>query len=442
MFYNYLKLAWRVLGRKKFFTAISLFGISFTLAILMLIVSFFETQFGKNAPLQDRDRMIYVTRVQLQDIVIDTTFNIDSSMVNGQMVFDSIMKFTNESRSTTTSSISIRFLQNYYSNLDHAENFTIYVPGVSFNSYINNTKIVLNLNYTDYNYWDIMHFDFIEGRAYDKSMFDLAEQVVVITDKLAKEYFGREENILGENIFMDGKNHKVIGVVKKPYSAFISADIFTPMTLMSRYPGKIEEYTGPAECIFLAKSRASVSSLKNEILGIAEKVPMDIIPNYNKFNIYPATISETVSNEILWLDDATKAKHIMVLILGSFIALFVLLPTLNLINLNVSRILERSSEIGVRKAFGASKMNILMQFVFENIVLTVLGGIIGFLLAMILINLLNNSGLLNGNKLSINLSFFIYSFLIIIFFGIISGTLPAYRMSKLNIVKALKENQL
>jgi putative ABC transport system permease protein len=104
--------------------------------------------------------------------------------------------------------------------------------------------------------------------------------------------------------------------------------------------------------------------------------------------------------------------------------------------------MERSSEIGVRKAFGAHSGNILFQFVFENIVLTFIGGIIGFVLAILLLNTINGSNFLNGTTLSFNYIVFIYSFLICLGFGILSGFLPAYKMSRVHIVNAIKNNQL
>ena len=58
--------------------------------------------------------------------------------------------------------------------------------------------------------------------------------------------------------------------------------------------------------------------------------------------------------------------------------LFITLPTMNLVSINLSRIMERASEIGVRKAFGASSRTLVGQFVMENVVLTVIGGAIGF----------------------------------------------------------------
>src|SRR5256885_1583041 len=71
----------------------------------------------------------------------------------------------------------------------------------------------------------------------------------------------------------------------------------------------------------------------------------------------------------------------LVAIIAAVALLFMALPTLNLVNLNVSRILERASEIGVRKAFGASSRALLGQFLVENVVLTLIGGALGLALS-------------------------------------------------------------
>ena len=72
-------------------------------------------------------------------------------------------------------------------------------------------------------------------------------------------------------------------------------------------------------------------------------------------------------------------------LLAGITLLFMLLPTINLVNINISRIMERSSEIGVRKAFGASSSTIIGQFIVENIFLTLLGGLLGFVLSAVVL---------------------------------------------------------
>ena len=102
------------------------------------------------------------------------------------------------------------------------------------------------------------------------------------------------------------------------------------------------------------------------------------------------------------------------------------------------RMLERAGEIGVRKSFGASSGQILMQFLFENVVITLLGGLIGLVLAWGLIHLINSSGALPTTTLAFSWRVFGFSFALALAFGLLSGLLPAWRMSKLQIVSGLR----
>jgi putative ABC transport system permease protein len=117
---------------------------------------------------------------------------------------------------------------------------------------------------------------------------------------------------------------------------------------------------------------------------------------------------------------------------------FMILPTVNLVNINLSRILDRSSEIGVRKAFGASSWTLVGQFVVENVVLTLVGGAIGLVLAGAALHAINASGVIPYAQLALNFRVFLYGLAIALFFGLFSGVYPAWRMSRLHPVMALR----
>ena len=105
--------------------------------------------------------------------------------------------------------------------------------------------------------------------------------------------------------------------------------------------------------------------------------------------------------------------------------LFSLLPAVNLVNLNMSRIMERASEIGVRKAFGASSRTLVGQFIVENLVLTLLGGAAGFVaVGAGRCGALNASGLIPYAHFTLNLRVFLYGLGLAVFFGLLSGRLP------------------
>jgi putative ABC transport system permease protein len=175
----------------------------------------------------------------------------------------------------------------------------------------------------------------------------------------------------------------------------------------------------------------------------ARQITMPEPDNYNQLILMSSDFLGRYAYSIFPTNDnPDRSVRTMLLVFGGLLLLFILLPTLNLINLNVSRILERSAEIGVRKAFGAHSQNILLQLLFENVVLTFLGGFLGLVLALGALFLINDSNILPETVLRFNLAVFLYSLLICLLFGIISGLLPAWRMSKLQIANAIKQNQL
>jgi len=117
-------------------------------------------------------------------------------------------------------------------------------------------------------------------------------------------------------------------------------------------------------------------------------------------------------------------------------------PAINLININISRIMERASEIGISKAFGATSRNLVGQFLLENLVLTAFGGLIGFLLAGLVLHLINRSGLIPYADFHLNLTVFICGLLLTLVFGAFAGVYPAWRMSRSHPVNALKGGAL
>ena len=100
--------------------------------------------------------------------------------------------------------------------------------------------------------------------------------------------------------------------------------------------------------------------------------------------------------------------------------------------------MERASEIGVRKAFGASARTLVGQFIVENIILTLVGGAIGFVLSFFVLRALTASGWIQYAQFQINARVFLYGLALAALFGLLSGVYPAWRMSRLNPVQALK----
>jgi ABC-type antimicrobial peptide transport system permease subunit len=141
------------------------------------------------------------------------------------------------------------------------------------------------------------------------------------------------------------------------------------------------------------------------------------------------------------LDRQIESRVPEFLVLSAAIALlFMSLPAINMTNLNIGRILERAPEIGLRKAAGASRRVLAGQFVFENVVLSVLGGLTSLVIALPLFGLLNDT-LFTYGRLGLNWSVFAAAFAFVLVFGVLSGVYPAWKMAKLEPAVALRGSQ-
>lgn len=445
MFSNYFKLAVKVLGRRRSFTAISLFGISFTLMILILLAAFLDAELGDHQPLGNRDELVFVSRAIMRLEVQDTTWQVDSSMIDGRMVYDSTAVVSDNNRSFSSSQLSYSFADRYLRDVAGAENYSFYSSSFSYDLFVNSNKLTFSAVYADEHFWEIYNFDFLQGRPFREQEVAGQTQVVVLTQKATREYFGTDQDVLGEYVEIDGKQFELIGIVKELSNAqgFLSGQAYLPLTTANPMVLNEESFLGPFEAVFLAGSARGKKDIRQDLDRKARQMVMPNPENYNTLELVSSDyFSRYAFNIFGFTNDPDKSLRMVLLVFGSLLLLFVLLPTLNLINLNVSRIMERSAEIGVRKAFGAHSQHILLQLVFENVVLTFLGGAVGLVLALGALYLINDSNILPDTTLRFNVPVFLYSLLICLIFGIISGLLPAWRMSRIQIANAIKQNQL
>jgi putative ABC transport system permease protein len=407
MLKNYFKIAIAVLRRRKFFTFISLFGISFTLTILLVLTAFLDKIAGDSYPDRKRDRSLYISRIQQKS-------------KNGQ----------------SSGTMSFYYLDHYVRTLKTPVKLGISSMFNGTNTYVNNKKIAVSYKYTNNDYWDIMDYDFIEGKTFSRQQLANADKVAVISEDMKKQYFGDVPSVVGKYIEADNVKYRVTGVVKNvPVTSYMTySDIFLPYTVSKSDVTKNKGYQGGYFGILLANSKNDVQRMRDEYEGLVKRLPMESKDFYKiSSHADPYIVSYVDTGN----DDLSGVTIVLTAIV-IFTLLVTLLPTLNLVNINITRIMERSSEIGVRKAFGASSGTLVYQFIVENIILTLLGGLIGIVLSFIAIQVLNSMKLIPNLILSLNFTVLGIGLLICFFFGLLSGVYPAWRMSKLNVVTALK----
>jgi putative ABC transport system permease protein len=159
---------------------------------------------------------------------------------------------------------------------------------------------------------------------------------------------------------------------------------------------------------------------------------------FNRMSGRAETFMEAVAGVFSDDSESEAGSARVILAMAILMLLFMLLPTINLININVSRIMERASEIGVRKAFGASSWTLVGQFIVENVLLTMVGGVIGFIGSLLVLRAITESGLIQYAEFHVNYRVFLYGLGTAVFFGLFSGVYPAWKMSRLHPVQALK----
>ena len=413
MLKNYIKIAWKVLQRRKFFTFISLFGISFTLMVLMILTAFIDHLLSPNYPYQNRDKCLYVSYATMSR-------GDGGGYSNGASGFHFINKYVRNMK--TPKKIAMASLAPKRVDAFYGDN-----------------RIKLFIKLVDANFWEVMEFEFQAGKPFNEQQLKDGSKVAVITEKTRQGYFGNRTDVLGESIEMGLEKYKIIGVVKGvPMTQVLSsADIYVPYTMSITLKENKDLISNSGFCgILLANDVSEFDAIQTEF---SELLPQVALPKgWDYFESAAEPLLENLIHSIVFARNFNVGGFYF--FLGLFAFLFMALPAINLININISRIIERSSEIGVRKAFGATVPTLVFQFIVENIIITLIGGGIGVLLSLAAIYYLNNSGFIPHLNLVLNLKVLMISLLFCLLFGLMSGVLPALRMSKMNVVDALKIN--
>ncbi|MET4106313.1 ABC transporter permease [Hymenobacter sp. UYP22] len=411
MLLSYLKIAWKVLLRRKFFTFISLFGISFTLMVLVVMYALFDHAVGTTRPELRADQLLFVNRMVLKG-----------------------------PESQGASSLGYAFLERHVRSLRTPQAVAIseaYPTNVAL--YAGPQVVKADRRYTDGNYWAVLDFDFVAGRPYNTAEVRDAARVLVLNETMARRSFGSVAAAVGQTMQLDGLAYRVLGVVRDVPTAreLTYAECWLPVTTTTadlRDPN----YLGEFQAILLARRPADVPAMQAEYQQMVRRLPVPEPTQYKEIRSYARTLmAHYMARHDNDADASGDASRFWLQWVGLGL-LFMLLPTLNLVNINVSRTLERAAEIGVRKAFGATAGTLVRQFLVENVMLTLLGGALGLGLASTVLYLLNSSHFIAYAHLGINGRVFAVGLLLAVLFGLLSGIYPACKMSKLPVNQALK----
>ena len=410
MLRNYLLLAVKVLLRRKFYTFVSLFGIAFTLTILLVATALADHVLAATPPESRLGRMLFVSQARMSG-----------------------------PNWTSSGSPGYALLDRYARELPGVERFAIASELEHTISYVDDVRVVTRLKRADPAYWEILDFRFLEGGPYTTEDAAEGRFVAVINASTRRRFFGNGP-ALGGSIRLDDQSFRVVGVVADvgPTRLNSFAEAWVPIETIKSTAYRSSLRAG-FNGILLARDRDAFPMIKAEFQRRLADAELTDPMQFDKLESSADTLIEALARDVTGNRDAAGPSLSGIfawIALGAL--LFMALPAINLINLSLSRILERSSEIGVRKAFGASSRTLVAQFVVESVVLSLIGGAVGFVLAGLSLNLLNRSDLIPYAAFTLNLRIFAAGLVLSVFFGLLSGAYPAWRMSRLHPVQSIQ----
>jgi putative ABC transport system permease protein len=412
MLKNYLLTAYKVFMRRKLFTLINLLCIVLTLVVLMVVTALLENAF-------------YPTGVEGKSERFLQVLVIEARSPNGKM--------------RHTSPLGYKVIEQYLKPMRSVERVAAVTLPRTVSVYQDGNVSELEMRRADADYWRILDFTVLKGRLPTADDDDAGRLVAVVNASSARKLFPGAD-ALGQAISVSGQQFTIIGVVQDEMQLNAYADIWAPITSFPSSDYR-KEFNGEFAALILAKRRADLPAIRAEVERIAKGVVFDDPKKWSRALFYADSKIDmfarmTIGNQ----DSADSGATTMLSAIIGVMFLFMLLPALNLVNLNTGRIMERSAEIGVRKAFGATSAQLIGQLVIENVLLCLAGGVLGMLCAQGVLWWLEQSNLIPYLRVSINVAVLAWSLLITVVFGLLSGVLPAWKMARLDPVHALKGN--
>lgn len=293
------------------------------------------------------------------------------------------------------------------------------------NYYENGTYLGIDENYIDFNRNSLDESKVIYGRLLSRK--DIINRIpyIMLRKDTAKRLFGKE-NAVNEKLTIGNNEFTVIGILEykesdfyvNPENAYIS--YYYARDYMDMTDGYLTYYFSPA-----------MNDYSNDIKGELKKILGDYIENYYIYSTAIEMILENMENLI----------GIITLVFIAIAGLSIVVGGIGIMNIMLVSVSERIKETGIRMALGAKNSDIVIQFLIEGIILTILSGIIGIGLAEIL-TFIANMAIKAQTSYDFALSIDLYTMAKIIAFcgliGIIFGIYPALKAGKLDPVEALK----
>ena len=427
MLKQYIQQAWSQLRQQPVISAVNVAGTALSIFLIMLVVMVQQVQVEPFQPESNRNRFLHVRCGSI----------------------------TNEEWGEGNSSngpISVRTGRELYKSLETPEAVTLYTIGTTSTpvGLPNQPATAVDVKETDDDFWRVFDFAFMDGKPYDRATFDAGQPVAVVTESVARMLFGTATGVSGREFLLAHAPYRVSSVVRdvSTLATTAYAQVWIPYTSTNQVNNTWnEDLMGMMSCTILAKSRADFPAIREECDRRLEAYNQVIGENGYKFFSRNRPYDQE-KNAIAYaanyepdLKAERRSRLVIYLIL-------LIVPAINLSSMTQSRLRQRVSEIGVRRAFGCTRGEIAGQILAENFIVTLLAGVLGFLLSLLFAYVGNEilfsqeySMTLNpptvDASILIHLSTFLWALLFCFVLNLLSAGIPAWRASRMNIVEAI-----
>ena len=274
-------------------------------------------------------------------------------------------------------------------------------------------------------YESIRNWTLAEGRFLQQPDIDNRSFVAVIGSEAATEMYGTTHAV-GETFSLNGYTLTVVGVLEAVGSSASGSNdnqILIPFTLAQR----LSNQTSISSFYVSAASSAQVEQAQAAVESYLEKA-------FENYNTRSFGTQYSVFNQTEMLSTLSETTNTLTLMLGGIAAISLLVGGIGIMNIMLVSVSERTREIGIRKAIGAARGNILMQFLIESLVVSLMGGLLGLAISVAAVKALAPV-LQMTLTIPVNVAWMAIGFSV--FIGVVFGMYPANKASKLRPIEAL-----
>lgn len=362
---TYLKQAFTLLKQNRLFSMLYIVGTGLAIAMTVIVAVVYYVKLAPIYPEENRKNTLYLTHVSFKS-------EQESRIYQSALSYRALQEWIYPLKNVVAVSARFSNAMDYY--VQPADRSGDFRPAL---------KLV------DPAFFRIYALQFLEGHPFTEADLASGIHTAVISDDLARRLFGTTEGVVGRSFSMDYVNYHVCGVVRG--ASFLTrqsyAQVYAPYSIESNYKDPVVSsfpYCGLFNVTFLVKDNAQAKALRAEIKDLTRRVNAQYKGQW-QMELWEQPTSHALSVFKEYPADTSFSSWKVAGRMMLWILVLLVVPSLNLNGLIASRMESRLPEMGVRKSFGASRSALLSQVMWENFFLTLVGGLLGLLVAWIML---------------------------------------------------------